>query len=169
MYAFPGKKLQFMGSELGQWDEWSHDKSLDWHLLEYDPHRGILNLTRALTQLHREEPAFFEVDFHYSGFEWIDFRDEASSVIAFDRKSRDGKERISAVFNCTPVPRTGYRVGVMQPGEYAEIFNSDASVYGGSNLGNLGGVASDPIPCHGREHSLSLMLPPLAALFFKRK
>jgi 1,4-alpha-glucan branching enzyme len=110
-----------------------------------------------------------EVDFQYAGFEWVDFHDAASSVIAFDRKSADGSETVTAVFNFTPVPRTGYRIGVWQPGTYAEILNSDASRYGGSNTGNFGEVLADAVPAHGREYSLNLVLPPLAALYFKRK
>jgi 1,4-alpha-glucan branching enzyme len=169
MYAFPGKKLLFMGSEIAQWDEWYHEKSLDWHLLDFETHRGVESMLRDLGSLYRRERALWEVDFHYSGFEWIDFRDEASSIISFDRKSHDGKERISAVFNCTPVPRYNYRIGVIEPGEYAEIFNSDSSAFGGSNIGNFGTVWSDPLPAHGREHSLNLRLPPLGALFLKHR
>ena len=169
MYAFPGKKLLFMGGEIGQWDEWSHEKSVDWHLLAYETHRGVQDMMRDLGAIYRRERALYEVDFHYTGFEWVDFHDAASSIISFDRKSSDGSECVTAVFNFTPVPRTGYRVGVRQPGPYVEIFNSDAALYGGSNTGNYGEVSSDPIPAHGRDFSINLTLPPLAALYFKRK
>ena len=169
MYAFPGKKLLFMGGEFGQWDEWNHEKSLDWHLLEYDTHRGLQKLMKDLSAVYLSEKALHEVDFHYSGFDWVDFQDAASSVISFDRKSADGSECVTAVFNFTPVPRVGYRVGVRAPGQYAEILNSDSNAYGGSNMGNLGEVTAEAIPAHGRDFSLNLMLPPLAGLYFKRK
>jgi 1,4-alpha-glucan branching enzyme len=169
MYAFPGKKLLFMGADFGQWDEWSHDKSQDWHLLNYESHRGIRNLVEDVGGIYRRERALYEVDFHYSGFDWIDFQDAASSVISFDRKSQGGRETITAVFNFTPVPRIGYRVGVRGPGLYAELFNSDAARYGGSNVGNFGEVVADGISSHGRDYSLSVSLPPLGALFLKKK
>ena len=169
MYGFPGKKLMFMGGEFGQWDEWSIDKSLDWHLLAYEPHQGILRWTEDLNKLYREEAPLYEVDFHYSGFEWIDFQDSASSVISFERKARNPDNRITVVLNLTPVPRVNYRIGVGAPGAYHELLNSDSRQYGGSNMGNLGVVHSDPVPLHGRPHSLNLTLPPLGALFLKRK
>jgi 1,4-alpha-glucan branching enzyme len=168
MYAFPGKKLLFMGGEFGQWDEWSHEKSLDWHLLSYDSHRGIHNLMRDLGRLYREQRPLAEIDFHYTGFDWIDFSDEASSVVCFERKSADGSS-VVAVFNFTPVPRNGYRVGVRSGGWYREILNSDSAAYGGSNLGNGGGVNAEHIGCHHREWSLSLTLPPLAGLYLIRQ
>jgi 1,4-alpha-glucan branching enzyme len=169
MFAFPGKKLLFMGSDFGQWDEWSHDKSLDWHLLNYDTHRGVRNLMEDIGRVYREEKALYEEDFQYTGFDWVDFQDAASCVISFDRKSRGGAETLTAVFNFTPVPRIGYRVGVREPGVYREVLNSDAARYGGSNTGNYGEVTADAIACHGREYSLSLSLPPLGALYFRRK
>ena len=169
MYGFPGKKLLFMGGDFGQWDEWYHEKSLDWHLLQYEPHRGILQWVHDLNSLYRKEPALHEVDFHYTGFEWIDFHDSAASCISFERKARDPRNAVIVVCNFTPVPRTGYRIGVREPGMYRELLNSDAAAYGGSNLGNAGQVNAEPVPQHGREHSLVLNLPPLAALFFKRQ
>ncbi|MEW6510286.1 MAG: 1,4-alpha-glucan branching protein GlgB [Bacteroidota bacterium] len=169
LYAFPGKKLLFMGGEFGQWDEWSHEKSLDWHLLAYDTHRGVQSMLEDLGALYRRERALYEVDFHYTGFEWVDFQDAASSVISFDRKSADGAETVTAVFNFTPVPRAGYRIGVRHAGTYSELFNSDSARYGGSNMGNYGEVPADPVPSHGRDHSLGLTLPPLGALYFKKK
>jgi len=169
MYAFPGKKLLFMGGEIGQWDEWSHEKSLDWHLLAYAPHTGVQDMMADLGAIYARERALHEVDFHYSGFEWVDFHDEASSIISFDRKSADGTESVTAVFNFTPVPRSGYRMGVREAGTYAELFNSDAARYGGSNVGNYGEVRSEPVLSHGRDNSLVVTLPPLGALYFKRR
>jgi 1,4-alpha-glucan branching enzyme len=169
MWAFPGKKLLFMGGEFAQWDEWNHEKSIDWSLLKYDTHRGVHLLMEELGRLYGKERALYEVDFHYSGFEWVDFQDAASSVISFDRKSRDGQETITAVFNFTPVPRTGHRVGVRFPGSYAEIFNSDSTCYGGSNMGNYGEVQAEAVPSDGRDYSVLLTLPPLGALYLKHK
>jgi 1,4-alpha-glucan branching enzyme len=169
MYAFPGKKLLFMGGEFGQWIEWNHDGSLDWHLKQYDTHLGVERLIDALHQLYRSEPALFEVDFEYRGFEWIDFQDAASSIIAFERKARDSRDRIVVVCNFTPVPRHGYRIGVSESGQYAEILNTDSFHYGGSNMGNSGEVTSEDIPFHHRPFSLNLTLPPLGVLYMKRK
>jgi 1,4-alpha-glucan branching enzyme len=165
MYGFPGKKLLFMGSELGQWNEWNHEQSLDWHLLEYDRHRGILRWIDDLNSLYRMRRPLHEVDFHFSGFEWIDFQDSAGSIISFERKSSDGAERILAVFNFTPVPRTNYRIGAHSGGLYQEILNSDSRYYGGTNVGNSGSIQADPIPIHGRSFSLNLTLPPLGVVF----
>jgi 1,4-alpha-glucan branching enzyme len=169
MYGFPGKKLLFMGADFGQWDEWYHERSLDWHLLQYDTHRGILQWMQDLNHVYRSEPALHEVDFHYTGFEWIDFHDAAASIISFERKGKDPRNSLIVVCNFTPIPRYGYRIGAREPGLYHEVLNSDAALYGGSNLGNAGQVQADPVPQHGREYSLLLNLPPLAALFFKRE
>ncbi len=169
MFSFPGKKLLFMGGDFGQWDEWYHEKSLDWHLLQYDTHRGIFQWMQDLNRVYQTEPSLHEVDFHYTGFEWIDFHDAAASVVSFERKASDSRNSMIVVCNFTPVPRYGYRIGVREPGVYREMLNSDAAVYGGSNLGNAGQVLADPVPQHGREYSLLLNLPPLAALFFKRQ
>lgn len=169
MYGFPGKKLLFMGGEFGQWDEWYHEKSLDWHLFRFDTHRGILQWVQDLNRLYLTQPALHEIDFHYTGFEWVDFHDAASSVISFERKARDPNNSVIVVCNFTPVPRTGYRIGVREGGVYKELLNSDAAAYGGSNLGNAGLVFAEPIGQHGRSHSLSLTLPPLGALFFKKE
>jgi len=168
MYGFPGKKLLFMGAEIGQWDEWNHEKSVDWILLDFDTHKGVMRWLEDLNRLYAAEPALHQVDFHYTGFDWIDFQDVAGSIISFDRKSVHEKETVIVVCNFTPVPRIGYRIGVRNPGVYRELMNSDAETYGGSNLGNEGKVLSDPIPQHGRDHSLSLTLPPLGILFLKK-
>ena len=168
MYGFPGKKLLFMGAEIGQWDEWNHEKSVDWILLDFDTHKGVMRWLEDLNRLYAAEPALHQVDFHYTGFDWIDFQDVAGSIISFDRKSVHEKQTVIVVCNFTPVPRIGYRIGVRNPGVYRELMNSDAETYGGSNLGNGGKVLSDPIPQHGRDHSLSLTLPPLGILFLKK-
>ena len=129
---------------------------------------GLLRLVGDLNRLYREEPSLHEQDFSYLGFEWIDFQDADSSVISFERYARDRRESIVVVCNFTPVPRTGYRVGVREPGTYREILNSDAAVYSGSNMGNGGSVEAEPVPLHYREYSIQLTLPPLGALFLKR-
>ncbi len=169
MYSFPGKKLLFMGGELGQWDEWYHERSLDWHLLNYGPHKGIQRLVDDLNRLYRKETALHQVDFHYSGFEWIDFHDASNSVISFERKAADSRERVIVVLNFTPVPRDHYRVGVPEKAAYAELLNSDSQFYGGGNIGNVGLIESEDVPMHGRPYSLPLVLPPLAALVLKAK
>jgi len=169
MYGFPGKKLFFMGGEFGQRDEWNHEKSLDWHLTQYLPHIGMQKWISDLNHVYRKESALHQVDFHYSGFEWIDFHDKSNSIIAHLRKSNDGSEKIIVVYNFTPVPRVNYRLGVPEKGEYREVLNSDSSYYEGSNLGNIGKINAESIPHHGRPFSLNLTLPPLAAVFLKRQ
>jgi len=168
MYAQPGKKLLFMGSEFGQWREWNHEESLDWHLLNYAPHVGIKQWVADLNRLYRSQPALYELDFTHSGFEWIDCSDVEQSVVSLLRNGRSGDDTILAVFNFTPLPRLNYRLGVPKPGFWKELLNSDARDYGGSGHGNMGGVDAAPIPFHGRPSSLLLTLPPLAALFLKR-
>lgn len=169
MYAFPGKKLLFMGGEFAQWAEWNFEQSLDWALLDYEYHRGVFRLVQDLNALYKTQPALHEVDFSYTGFEWIDFSDHAASIISFERKARDGDETLVAVFNFTPVPRHGYRIGVRHDGVYRELLNSDAAVYGGSNVGNAGEVQAEAVPYHNRPSSLSLTLPPLGALYLKKR
>jgi 1,4-alpha-glucan branching enzyme len=167
MFGHPGKKLLFMGSEFGQWREWSHDRSLDWHLLDDPRHEGLQWLVGHLNRLHRGEPALHELDHDPAGFEWIDANDSEHSVISLLRLGREGKERVLAVFNFTPVVRQNYRLGVPGGGLWREILNSDAKEYGGSGQGNLGGVEAVPVPLHGRSHSLTVTLPPLGAVFLK--
>lgn len=166
MFAHPGKKLIFQGSDFGQPAEWNHDKSVDWHLLNYEPYSGLQQFMRDLLRVYKSEPSLYEVDFDYKGFEWIDFNDNLNSIVSFIRKDESAKKLIIAVFNFTPVVRRGYRIGVPAKGFYKEIFNSDSSVYGGANFGNLGGIWSENIPTHGKEFSISLTLPPLGALYF---
>ena len=167
MYGHPGKKMLFMGGEFGQWAEWNHDTSLSWHLLQYDPHAGLQRYVRDLNRLYLAEPALHQVDFDWSGFQWVDFSDAEQSVISFIRRSRDQADFILCIGNLTPVPRLGYRIGVPTPGWYRELLNSDAAVYGGSNQGNGGGIEAEAIPCHGHPYSISLTLPPLSFLFIK--
>ena len=167
MYVHPGKKLLFMGGELGQWREWTHDSSLDWHLLDYELHAGLRRFVEELNQVYSQEPALYELDFEAAGFEWIDCNDSESSVISLIRRGRSPQEWIVAVLNWTPITRENYRVGVPEAGYYRELVNSDAGYYGGGNVGNQGGLSSDPIPAHGRPHSLNLTLPPLGGLILK--
>ncbi len=167
MWTHPGKKLLFMGGEIGQWREWNHDDSLDWHLLQYGPHQGLRRCVSDLNRLYRAEPALHEIDFGNEGFEWVDVHDWAASVVSYLRKARDPNNALLVVCNFTPVPRHGYRVGVPRPGYWREVFNSDAALYGGSNLGNGGGVESAPEPAQGRAHSLTVTLPPLSVLCFQ--
>jgi len=167
MYGHPGKKMLFMGGEFGQWWEWNHDDSLQWHLCEQAPHLGLQRYVRDLNWLYRNEPALYEVDFDWTGFDWIDFHDAENSVIAFARKAKDQSNSILCVCNFTPVPRHGYRLGVSSLGWYREVLNSDAAPYGGSNLGNGGGVMAEAIESHGLPNSISLTLPPLSVLYLK--
>ena len=168
MFTHPGKKLLFMGGEFGQWNEWKHDESLDWHLLKYGPHQGVQSWVKDLNRLYRSEQALYEKDFDSSGFEWIDFNDTEGSVVSFLRKGDSGEKTILVVCNFTPVPRTDYRVGVPRRGYWKEILNSDATEYGGSGQGNLGGLEASSTPHHGRKYSLILRLPPLSISIFKR-
>jgi 1,4-alpha-glucan branching enzyme len=168
MWAQPGKKLLFMGGEFGQRREWSHESSLDWHLLREAPLHGQLQLlVGELNRLYRDQPALHELDADPAGFEWIAADDVENSVYAFLRKGRDPRRPILAVFNGTPVPRFNYRLGVPREGVWGEILNSDAAAFGGSNHGNVGGIEATPVPSHGRAFSLNLTLPPLGALFLK--
>jgi 1,4-alpha-glucan branching enzyme len=167
MYAQPGKKLLFMGGELAQWREWHHDTSLDWHLLEYDPHRGNQQWVADLNRLYRSEAALYEHDCEAAGFAWIDANDAESSVLSFLRLGQSPEAILLVVGNFTPVLRTNYRVGVSHGGYWQEVLNSNAAEYGGSNHGNAGRLEASPIPHHGRPYSLNLTLPPLAIVFFK--
>lgn len=168
MWAHPGKKLLFMGGEFGQWSEWNHDRSLDWQLLDFPMHAGVKRLISDLNHLYRDNPALHEVDFEPAGFEWIAADDGDSSVYAFVRWSRDRARAILYVGNFTPVVRYGYRIGVPMPGNYRECLNTDSELYGGSNVGNGTQVlAAEQAYAHGREWSLNLTLPPLAALYFE--
>jgi 1,4-alpha-glucan branching enzyme len=166
MYGHPGKKLLFMGGEFGQWHEWNHDQSLDWHLTELPRHDGLRRLVQHLNYTYKREPALWEQDDSDEGFEWIDLHDADNSVVSFLRKSRAG-EMIVFLVNATPMVRHDYRLGVPAPGFYREIINTDAETYGGGNVGNYGGVKSEDRQWMGREHSILIHLPPLATLAFK--
>jgi 1,4-alpha-glucan branching enzyme len=167
MYAHPGKKLLFMGSEIGQWEEWNHDRGLPWELLHFDLHRKLQALVRELNRLYTSYPAFYQVDFHWEGFEWVDFRDVDGSTISFIRRGQARKPFLLFVCNFTPVPRLNYRVGVPDPGVYREILNTDAEMFGGSNMGNGGQVWTQPISQNNHYHSLSITVPPLGVVAFE--
>ncbi|MDW7709796.1 MAG: 1,4-alpha-glucan branching protein GlgB [Deferrisomatales bacterium] len=164
-YAHPGKKLLFMGGELGQWSEWYHEVSLDWHLLEDPAHSGLQAWVRDLNRAYRDLPPLFERDFEAGGFQWVDCHDWEKSVVAFLRRGRGEGDWVLVVCNFTPVPRHGYRLGVPLGGVWREALNSDAASYGGSGAGNLGRVQTEEAPAQGRAHSLVLTLPPLGILF----
>lgn len=164
MYAHPGKKLLFMGAEIGQWNEWNHQKSLDWHLLEYDSHQGIQRWVRDLNHLYTSHPAMYQKDFSHQGFEWVDFYDWEKSIISFVRKGNDENDVVVFVCNFTPIVRENYKIGVPKKGVWKEILNSDSHYYGGSDKGNFGSVKTLPFPLHGKNFSLSLTLPPLAII-----
>ena len=169
MWSHPGKKLLFMGIELGQWREWSEERSLDWHLLNEPLHAGMQRWMRDLNALYRAEPALWENDFSHTGFEWIDFHDVEQSVLSFVRRSEDGDHVLLFVLNFTPMPRQAYHVGVPRAGKWREVLNSDADVYGGSNVGNQGVVETAALAAHGRDQSLPLTLPPLGILVLRHE
>ena len=168
MFVHPGKKLLFMGSELGQWHEWNHDDSLDWSLLGQPMHAGLQKFVKDLNHLYQGEASLHQRDFDGSGFEWIDCNDYESSVISLIRHAADPADWLIAVLNWTPVARHDYRIGVPEAGYYAELLNSDAEYYGGSNAGNQGGVNTEDVASHGRPYSLNLTVPPLGAVILKR-
>ncbi len=168
-FTQPGKKLLFMGGEFAQGAEWSHEASLDWHLLAHPPHGGVRQLVRDLNRLVRAEAALHELDTEPAGFEWVDANDSDNSVATYLRMSRDQREIVAVACNFTPVPRWAYRVGVPRAGFWRELLNTDAAEYGGSGQGNLGGAHTGPVPFHGREQSLALNLPPLAVVVLKHE
>jgi 1,4-alpha-glucan branching enzyme len=165
MWAHPGKKLLFMGQEFAQPDEWSEARSLDWHLLESPDHTGVQSLVRDLNRTYRDEPALWELDTDPTGFWWLEPNDADNNVLAFARRSADGSRLLVFVANLSPVPRHGYRLGLPRAVRWREAVNTDSSFYGGSDIGNLGGVAPEPIPWHDQPVSAELTLPPLAAIW----
>jgi 1,4-alpha-glucan branching enzyme len=167
MYTQPGKKLLFMGGEFGQRNEWNHEASLDWHLLERPEHATLLRWVRDLNTAHRGEPALHELDTSQAGFEWIDCNDAEQSVLVYLRRAHSSSDILIVAFNFTPIPRQNYRIGVPTAGRWAETLNSDAPLYGGSGQGNLGGVVSAPVRWHGRPQSINVTLPPLGMVVFK--
>jgi 1,4-alpha-glucan branching enzyme len=164
-YAQPGKKMLFMGGELAQMREWNHDTELDWHLLDRESHRGVHRLVADLNRIYRASPALWEIDFDHRGFEWIDFTDVDHSVVSFLRRGKEAGDYLVCVFNLTPVPHEGYRVGVPEQTWYREVLNTDSAHYGGSDMGNEGGRMAEPVPAHGRPCSVALRLPPLAGIW----
>jgi 1,4-alpha-glucan branching enzyme len=167
MYTQPGKKLLFMGGEFAQWSEWNHDGQLDWALTEKPLHAGMQQWVADLNRLYREEAPLHALDFDPAGFEWVDANDSVNSVLAFVRRGRDPADEMFVVCNFTPLIRRNYRLGVPHPGFWREMLNSDAPTYGGGGVGNYGGVASTPVPYHGRMHSINLTLPPLGILILR--
>lgn len=167
MFGHPGKKLMFMGGEFGQFVEWNFRQSLDWHLLDYDMHRRLKDYMRDLNKLYRTQKAMYEIDFSYDGFEWLDCNDSDHSIVSFLRKGRSPEDVLVFVCNFTPVVYNNYRIGVPYDAHYEEILNSDSELYGGSNVGNLGGVRSEEIPYLQRPYSISINVPPLAIVVFK--
>jgi 1,4-alpha-glucan branching enzyme len=167
MWTHPGKKLLFMGSDFGQWNEWNFDESLQWHLLQWDTHKGLLKCVGDLNRLYRNEKSLHQVDFDYHGFEWIDCHNHDDSTLTYVRRAKDPNDFLVIACNFTPVPRVNYRLGVPEQCWYEEIFNSDSCFYAGSNLGNGPGVMAEPIGSHGRPASIRITYPPLGVCVFK--
>ena len=167
MWTHPGKKLLFMGNEFGQWNEWNYDTSLQWDLLQWSSHKGLQKCVADLNRFVRDEKALHEVDFDYRGFEWIDCHNHDDSTLVYVRRAKDPRDYLVVFCNFTPVPRQRYRVGVPEAGWYEEVFNSDSSYYGGSNIGNGPGVMAEPVPSHGRPNSVCINFPPLGVVVFK--
>src|SRR5260370_19703388 len=167
MYAQPGKKLLFMGGEFGQYREWNHDASLDWHLLQLPEHAALQKWVADLNALYRHEAALHELDHDQAGFEWVDCNDAEQGVVSLLRRGRNRQVVMLVVCNFTPIPRRQFRVGVPESLRWQEVLNSDAAVYGGASWGNFGGVESEPASLHGRPNSVTLTLPPLSTLFFR--
>src|SRR5579862_8547000 len=165
MWAHPGKKLLFMGGELAEWEEWNYDGSLHWNLLEYPEHQGVHSLVRDLNHAYRSNPALYEVDFESSGFRWLEPNDAAGNVLAFARLDAKGEKPVVCVLNLSPVPRYDYRVGMPASGRWRELLNTDSGFYGGSGVGNLGGVEAEAVPWHEQPFSATLTLPPLGAVW----
>jgi 1,4-alpha-glucan branching enzyme len=165
MWAHVGKKLLFMGGEFGQKREWTHEASLEWHVLQYPLHHGVKRWLQDVNHFYRSTPALYQRDFSHEGFEWIDCNDADASTLAFLRKGISPDDVVLIVCNFTPIPRENFRVGVPRGGPWRERLNSDAQDYGGGGIGNFGMVEAAPLPAHGRNHSLTLRLPPLATLF----
>ena len=169
MFTQPGKKLLFMGGEIGQWSEWNHDGSVDWHVLRYPTHQGLQRWVRDLNTYYRSEPALYQRDFSYDGWRWIDADDSDNSVLTYLRLPKEQNASVLVACNFTPVPRRGYRVGVPHEGHWNEVLNSNAAIYGGTDEGNFGGCTADPIPTHGFDQSVLLNLPPLAVVLLKQQ
>jgi 1,4-alpha-glucan branching enzyme len=169
MFAHPGKKLMFMGCDIGDYNEWNHHVSVPFELLQFPIHAAFQSFVKELNRLYREEPALYEVDFEYAGFEWIDIADVEKSVISLIRYAANRSEYIVFACNFTPVPRLSYEIGVPEAGFFREILNTDSEQFGGSNMGNSGGVMAKEKERHHRPCSISITLPPLAVVAFKRQ
>jgi 1,4-alpha-glucan branching enzyme len=167
MWTHPGKKLLFMGGEFGQWNEWHYDSSLQWHLLEWESHRGLQKYLSDLNHLYCREPALHQVDFEFTGFEWVDSHNYDESVLIYIRKGKDPADYLVCCMNFTPVPRTRHRIGLPERCWFNEISNSDSSFYNGSNVGNASGMMAEDRPWHGRPFSAEIVLPPLSVIIFK--
>jgi 1,4-alpha-glucan branching enzyme len=167
MWTHPGKKTLYMGNDIAQWNEWNHDTSLQWHLLQWESHQGMQQLVADLNRIYQQEPALYEVDFENSGFEWIDCMSSEDCVLVYMRKAKDPADFLVVCCNFTPVPRADYRVGVPQAGWYQEILNTDSEHYGGTNVGSHPGRQSEPIVAQARPHSISVNMPPLGVVIFK--
>jgi 1,4-alpha-glucan branching enzyme len=165
MFTTPGKKLLFMGSEIAQGREWNYDVSIEWYLLDYAHHKGIQSLVSDLNRMYRSSPELHRYDFDHEGFEWVECNAAEDSILSYIR--RDGADCMVTVLNFTPVPRLDYRIGVPEPGDYLELFNSDSGYYGGSDMGNNGLVTAEPVPWSGRPCSVRLTIPPLAGIVFR--
>jgi 1,4-alpha-glucan branching enzyme len=168
MYTHPGAKLLFMGCEFGQTKEWNHETSLDWHLLDFEPHQGLLNYVKALNALYRESPGLYELGMAPNGFEWIDNSDHANSVLVFLRRGQDHHDDVVVVMNMTPVPRHNYRIGIPSAGSWKEVLNSDSAKFGGSNMDNNSILVAD-LPWQGRSFSAEVQLPPLGIVIIKQE
>ncbi|MBQ8919879.1 MAG: 1,4-alpha-glucan branching enzyme, partial [Acidaminococcaceae bacterium] len=167
--SHPGKKLLFMGGEFGQFIEWKFDDSLDWHLLDYPSHRQMQQYVKKLNLFYNKHPEFWEIDYNWQGFNWISCDDRDNSVISFYRKGKKPEDQTVVICNFTPEVRNNYRIGVEEAGSYKEIFNSDNAEFGGSGVANAKPVKSEASPCHGKEQSIVLTLPPLAVLYLKKQ
>jgi 1,4-alpha-glucan branching enzyme len=167
MFAHPGRKLLFMGAEIGQWREWNHDGELDWPVLGDPRHQGMQRWVRDLNHTYRDTVPLWAEDFAPEGFAWIDCHDHENSIVSLVRRDPRTDRVVVAVANFTPTPRTGYRIGVPRPGGWRERLNSDAGVYGGSNAGNGGRLDAAPVPMHGHPQSLALTIPPLGFLLLE--
>jgi 1,4-alpha-glucan branching enzyme len=167
-WMFPGKKLLFMGGEIGQSSEWNANSEVDWKLLEAGPyHKGVQQLVADLNKLYLAEPGLWQEDFDGAGFEWIDASDAHNSIMSFIRREPDRVSEIVVILNLTPVPRTKYRIGLPRSGKWFEVLNTDAAIYGGSNTGNFGSVMSDDQDMHNQSYSAEFTLPPMSIIAFK--
>jgi 1,4-alpha-glucan branching enzyme len=169
MWMHPGEKMLFMGSDFGQWKEWNHDESLQWHLLQWETHQGVQRLVKDLNHMVQREPALHELDFDAHGFEWIDCHDWEESALTFVRRAKNPADHLVVACNFTPVPRMNHRIGVPDGCWYDEVLSSDSQYYGGSNLGNYPGRQAEKLPWDGRPFSINVALPPLAVVAFKPK